>query len=63
MGAGGAEDKLARQLAASGDQRPRQTAAAGARQRQRMLAVAIRHQRRHRTKSFNGVNRRRFIRL
>jgi hypothetical protein len=39
MRAGGAEDKLARQFAAGGNQRPRQAAAAGACQRQRMLAV------------------------
>ena len=63
MRAGGAEDKLARQFAAGGNQRPRQAAAAGACQRERMLAVLVGHQGRHRAKGFNGVNRRGFIRL
>ena len=63
MRAGGAEDKLARQFAAGGNQRPRQAAAAGACQRKRMLAVLVGHQGRHRAKGFNGVNRRGFIRL
>lgn len=63
MGAGGAEDKLARQFAAGGDQGARQAAAAGTSQRQGMLAILVGHQGRHRTKGFNGVNRRGFIRL
>jgi hypothetical protein len=38
VGAGGAENKLPRQFAAGGDQRPGQAAAAGARQRHGVLA-------------------------
>ena len=64
MGAGGAEDKLRASSPLAVTSVPRQTAAAGA-----APAISACWRSRydinvaHRTKSFNGVNRRRFIRL
>ncbi|VGP36307.1 hypothetical protein SB00175_03793 [Klebsiella oxytoca] len=63
VGAGGAENKRARQFSAGGDQRACQATFTGPRQGHRMLDALIGHQSSHGAERFNGVYRRGLIRL